>query len=302
MKALGLCLGLWGAALLSVSAQVTVEVTQDQDQFLPSEAVPTAVRITNRSGQSLRLGREQDWLTFSVQSHGDEVVPKMGEVPVVDEFVLDSSKVATKRVDLAPYFSLNHSGHYSVTATVRIKDWNQEITSPPRNFDVIEGARLWEQEIGVPNSTEPTNATPEVRKFILQQANYLKAQLRLYLRLTDASGSKTFRVFSIGPMVSFSHPEPQVDKFSNLHLLYQDGAHTFRYTVVNPDGEILARRIYDYVDKRPRLQPDEDGKIFVTGGVRRITPSDIPPSMPATPAQDGPKPMPSPGELMPPGP
>jgi hypothetical protein len=302
MKALGLCLGLWGAALLSVSAQVTVEVTQDQDQFLPSEALPTAVRITNRSGQSLRLGREQDWLTFSLQSHGDEVVPKMGEVPVVDEFVLDSSKVATKRVDLAPYFSLNHSGHYSVTATVRIKDWNQEITSPPRNFDVIEGARLWEQEIGVPNSTEPTNATPEVRKFILQQANYLKAQLRLYLRLTDASGSKTFRVFAIGPMVSFSHPEPQVDKFSNLHLLYQDGAHTFRYTVVNPDGEILACRIYDYVDKRPRLQPDEDGKIFVTGGVRRITPSDVPPSMPATPAQDGPKPMPSPGELMPPGP
>ena len=302
MKALGLCLGLWVVALLPVSAQVTVEVTQEQDQFLPAEALPTAVRITNRSGQSLRLGREQDWLTFSVQSHGDEVVPKIADVPVVDEFVLESSKVATKRVDLAPYFSLNHSGRYSVSATVRIKDWNQEITSPPRNFDIIEGARLWEQEIGVPNSTAPANATPEVRKFILQQANYLKAQLRLYLRLTDASGARTFRVFSIGPMASFSHPEPQVDKFSNLHLLYQDGAHTFRYTVVNPDGEIIARRIYDYVDKRPRLQPDMDGKILVTGGVRRITPSDVPPSMPATPIEDAPKPLPAPGELMPPTP
>lgn len=302
MKALGLCLGLWVVALLPVSAQVTVEITQDQDQFLPAEALPTAVRITNRSGQSLRLGREQDWLTFSVQSHGDEVVPKIADVPVVDEFVLESSKVATKRVDLAPYFSLNHSGRYSVSATVRIKDWNQEITSPPRNFDIIEGARLWEQEIGVPNSTGPTNATPEVRKFILQQANYLKAQLRLYLRLTDASGTRTFRVFAIGPMVSFSRPEPQVDKFSNLHLLYQDGAHTFRYTVVNPDGEIIARRIYDYVDKRPRLQPDMDGKILVAGGVRRITPSDVPPSMPATPTEDAPKPLPAPGELMPPTP
>src|ERR1035441_10179230 len=56
MKALGLWLGLWGVALLPVSAQVTVEITQDQDQFLPAESVPTAVRITNRSGQSLHLG------------------------------------------------------------------------------------------------------------------------------------------------------------------------------------------------------------------------------------------------------
>ena len=302
MKALGLWLGLCVTGLSPVWAQVTVEVTQDQDQFLPAEALPTAVRITNRSGQTLHLGREDDWLTFSVQARDVEVVPKTGEVPVAGEFILESSRVATKRVDLAPYFSLGHSGRYSVTATVRIKDWNQEITSQPRNFDVIEGARLWEQDIGVPNSTNPANATPEVRKFVLQQANYLKAQLRLYLRLTDASGAKTFRVFPIGPIVSFSRPEPQVDKFSNLHLLYQDGAHSFNYTVVNPDGEVIARRTYDYVDKRPRLQPDQDGKILVTGGVRRVSPSDVPPYQPPTPAEEAPKPLPSPGEMIPPTP
>ena len=302
MKALGLWFGLWAAVLLPVSAQISVEITQDQDQFLPSEAMPTAVRITNRSGRSLHLGGEPDWLTFSVQAHGSEVVTKSAEVPVVGEFVLESSKVATKRVDLAPYFGLNHSGRYSVTATVRIKDWPQEVTSPPRSFDIIEGARLWEQEIGVPNSIDPTNGTPEVRKYILQQANYLRSQLRLYLRLTDASGARTFRVFSLGQMVSFSRPEPQVDKFSNMHLLYQDGAHTFRYTVVSPDGDIIACRTYDYVDKRPRLQPDMDGKILVVGGVRVISPNDVPASTPATPAQDTPKPPASPGELMPPTP
>jgi hypothetical protein len=300
MKALGLWLGLWVAVLLPVSAQVSVEITQDQDQFLPSEAMPTAVRITNRSGRNLHMGGEPDWLTFSVQAHGSEVVTKSAEVPVVGEFVLDSSKVATKRVDLAPYFDLNHSGRYTVTATVRIKEWPQELTSPPRSFDIIEGARLWEQEIGVPNSTDPANGTPEVRKFILQQANYLRSQLRLYLRLTDASGARTLRVFSLGPMVSFGRPEPQVDKFSNMHVLYQDGAHTFRYTVVSPDGEIIACRTYDYQDKRPRLQPDNDGKILVVGGVRLVSPNDVPPSPQETPVQDKPQPPASPGELMPP--
>ena len=300
MKAFVLWLGLWLAALLPVSAQVTVEITQDQDQFLPDEALPTAVRIINRSGQSLRLGGQQDWLTFSVQSRSVEVVPKIAEVPVMDEFVVESSRVATKRVDLAPYFSLNRSGRYSVSATVRIKDWNQEITSPPKSFDLIEGAKLWEQEIGVPDSADPNSATPEVRKFVLQQANSLKAQLRLYVRVTDASGAKIFRVLPIGSMVSFGRPEAQVDKFSNLHVLFQDGPHAFRYTVVDSNGELTARRTYDFVGTRPRLQPDTDGKILVSGGVLRPTQSDVPPSMAAPPSEDVVKPLPSPGELMPP--
>jgi hypothetical protein len=299
MKVLGLSLGFLVAVLAPVSAQVTVEVTQEQDQFLPGETMVTAVRITNRSGQDLRLGREEDWLTFSVQASGNQVVPRNGDVPVVGEFILESSKVVTKRVDLTPYFSANQPGRFSVTATVRIKDWNEEITSPPKSFDIIDGARLWEQDIGVPNADAPSNSTPEVRKYILQQANYLRSELRLYVRLTDASGANTFRVFPVGRMVSFGRPEPQVDKFSNLHLLFQDGAHSFNYIVVNPEGKVIARRTYDYVDKRPRLEPDEDGKVLVVGGVRRVSPTDVPPSKPSTPAEEAPKPLPSPGEMMP---
>ena len=302
MRAFGLCLILLAAALLPALAQVTVEVTLEQEQFLPAESLPVAVRITNRSGQSLRLGREEDWLTFSVESRGNEVVPKLGEVPVVGEFELESSRVATKRVDLAPYFLLTRPGRYSIIATVRIKDWNESLRSPPKGFDIVEGARLWEQEIGVPNSAAGNNATPEVRKFVLQQANYLKSQLRLYFRLTDASGARTIRVYPIGPLVSFARPEPQVDMFSNLHLLYQDGARSFSYTVINPEGEIIVRRTYDYLDKRPRLAPDDAGKILVTGGVRRPTPKDIPPSESTKDTESPPKPEVAPGEMILPGP
>jgi hypothetical protein len=301
MKALGLGLVLLAAALTPVSAQVSVELTQDQDQFLPAESMPLTVRITNRSGQNLRLGRGDDWLTFSVEARNGEVVPTLGQVPVGGEFVLESSRVVTLRVDLAPYFALSRPGRYAVTATMQIKDWNQSVRSQPRSFDVIEGARLWEQAIGVPNSASGTNTTPEVRKFVLQEANYLRSQLRLYVRITDASGERTFRVFPIGPMVSFGRPEPQVDKFSNLHLLYQEGPRSFNYTVINPEGEIIARRTYDYSDTRPRLTPDAEGKVLVTGGVRRPTPRDFPPSKSASAAGAEPKPNPAPGEMMPPG-
>jgi len=261
-------------------AQVTVEVTQEQDQFLPGETIVTAVHITNRSGEPLRLGADNDWLTFSVESRERDVVPQNSPVPVAGEFVLGSNRVATKRVDLAPYFSASLPGGYSVTATVRIKAWGREFTSQPKKFDVIEGAKLWEQEVGIPPRAGSTNALPEVRKYILQQAHYLRSQLRLYLRLTDGAESKVFRLFPVGPMVSFGQPEPQVDALSNLHLLYQDQPRSFSYTVFDPDGQLMLRQTFDYVTTRPRLHPEGDGRVSVVGGTRRITSSDWPPPKP----------------------
>jgi hypothetical protein len=276
MKRIGLGLCLVLAALAPARAQVSVEITQEQDQFLPGEAIVVAVRITNRSGQTLLLGADNDWLTFSIESREHEIVPRTGEAPVTGEFELASSRVATKRVDLAPYFSAGTPGGYSVTATVRIKEWNREFTSPPRKFSIIEGAKLWEQEIGLPQVAGAASSTPEVRKYALQQAHYLRNQLRLYLRVTDATGGKVYRVFAVGPMVSFGRPEPQVDRLSNLHLLYQDKPHAYSYTVFNPDGELVLRQTFDYIDSRPRLHPEGDGRITVAGGSRRVTSSDVP--------------------------
>jgi hypothetical protein len=282
MKQLCLALALAAAWLSPAGAQVTVEVTLPQEQFLPGEAIIAAVRVTNRSGQRLHLGAEKDWLSFSVESRSGFVVARVGDVPVTGEFDLDSARVATRRVDLAPYFTLSQPARYSVTATVKIPAWDREISSPPKGFDIIHGANLWEQEFGVPAAPGDTNATPEVRKYILQQANYLKGQLRLYLKLTDASEDKSFRVFPIGQMVSFSQPEGQVDQSSNLHVLYANGPHSYSYTVFNPDGDLVVRETFDYTISRPRLHMDQDGKISVSGGARRFTPKDLPSTKPAT--------------------
>jgi hypothetical protein len=300
MKKIGLWLGLFAASLAAASAQVKVEVVLDQDQYLMGESLPTAVRIINRSGQTLHLGSEEGWLTFSIEPQGGSPVTQLGEVPVLGEFVLNSSQRATKRVDLAPYFSLNLPGHYYVVATLHIKAWGYDASSPPKGFDIIEGAKLWEQSFGVPNSDGDSNAVPEIRKYILQEANYLRNQLELYLRVTDSSGGKAFKVFPIGRMLSFSRPEAQVDKLSNLHVLYQNGAHSFSYTVFDPSGNLLVRQIHDYVNTRPRLQPDAEGNFSVFGGVRRLTSQDLPALKSTAPPESAPPPSKSPDDVPPP--
>lgn len=275
MRTISIGLTFWLAAVSWACGQVTVEVVLEQRQFLPGESLPIAVRVVNRSGQTLQLGTDDEWLAVSVETRQGGAVNQLGDVPVRGEFTLKSGQRGTRRLDLAPYFNLTRPGSYRVQATVRIAAWGRQFTSEPVSFDIISGSRVWEREFGVPGSS--VNGGPEVRKYILQEANYLKRDLRLYLRLTDATESKIFRVMAIGSIVSFGKPEPQLDHRCNLHLLYQQGRASCSYTVINPDGEILVRQMYDIVGRRPKLQLNAAGEIVVVGGQRRVTESDLPP-------------------------
>ena len=260
-----------------VSAQVSVDLALDQDQFLPGESLVVGVRITNFSGQTLHLGNDSDWLHITLEGRDNYVVPTTADLPVQGEFDVESSKIVTRRVDVAPCFALTRPGRYMVSATVKLKDWDNELVSKPKAFDIIAGTTLWEQDVGV-SATAASHQRPEVRKYALQQAIHLE-QMKLYVRVTDQAGSRVLRVFPIGPLISFSSPEHQIDKSSNLHVLYQTGAKSFNYSVINPDGKLLIRQTYEYTDTRPILRMDGEGRIYVGGGNRRISSDDLPPPL-----------------------
>ena len=271
---LGLLLACCGS---TVWGQVRVAVLLDQEQFLPGESVPVKVRIINHSGQTLWLGRDNDWLRMTVEAEDSFVVSRLGEPEVAGMFELPPSKMATKVVDIAPHFVTDRPGRYSVTATVRFQDWNQTLTSDPVEFDIINGSILWERVFGVPDSTRP-DGSPEVRKYLLQQANHIRSRIVLYARVTDATGDRTLGVVPIGPMVSFSDPRALVDKDSNLHVLYQSGPRISTYFCMNPEGRPLKHERHEYSATRPRLVASEDGTVSVQGGVRVPTaPQDPPP-------------------------
>jgi len=202
---------------------------------------------------------------------------------VVDEFDLESSQMATKRVDLQPYFVMDKPGRYKVIATMRIKQWGLTITSAPKSYDIINGAERWSQDFGV---MVATNTVPEARKYTLIEANYLREQLRLYVQVSSGAGSHVFKVTALGPLVSFSAPEAQVDRVSRLHVLWQTGAQSFCYTIVNPNGMVILQDTYDNFNSRPHLKVNTSGEVVEQGGVRRSKPSDLPAvKLPAAPVK-----------------
>jgi hypothetical protein len=260
-------------AFFSASAQVSMELALDQDQFLPNEPIRLAVKISNTSGQQLHLGDDPAWLTFSVESQDDFIVEKISDVPVVDPFDLESSQMAIKHVDLEPYFRMGRVGRYKVIATMHIKQWSLTVNSSPIHFDVIHGAELWSQNFGI---LVATNLPPESRKYTLIKANYLRQQLRLYAQVSSGDDGRVYKVEALGPMVSFSSPEELVDQTSQLHVLWQTGAQSFSYVIFFADGEIVLRDIYDNFNSRPRLAITSAGDVVVVGGVRRPKPGDLP--------------------------
>jgi hypothetical protein len=120
-----------------------------------------------------------------------------------------------------------------------------------------------------------TNAVPKFRQYLLQQTSSMD-QMRLYVCIADPASRQILRVKYIGPMMSFSLPEAQLDRESHLHLLYQSGAKAFLYCVVNPNGNITLRQTYLHTSTRPTLRKDEEFGIRIVGGIRRHGEGDIP--------------------------
>jgi len=258
-----------------VRAQVRIEVQLDQEQYLPNETLVARVRIHNSSGQTLRLGEAQNWLSFVLESEDRQYVRPRKMPEVQGAFNLESSSIATKKVDLADCFELIRPGSYKIVATVNVPAFKESYASPSKQFLISNGSRLGEEiAFGVPNSAD-ANGKPEVRRYKLIQTNP-GSDAKLFVRVMDSDGN-SIKVIPIGGLVSFSRPEPQLDRWSNLHLLYQTGARSMLYTEINPEGMVLLKETHEITETRPTLVANDEGRILIRGGMRKYTSHDIPP-------------------------
>jgi hypothetical protein len=267
---------------------VTAELQLDRTEFLSDEDMQIKVHIENRSGQLLTLGKGDDWISFSVAGDNNNPVSPLGDGSVSNQFQIQSAQAADVTFNLTPFFDFRQPGHYTVKAAFKLP-WNQEVNCKPVSFTVIKGLRLDcspDMAVGVPLPEGVSNTAPVMRRYFLEKVTHASG-MKMYFRLTDGSGAKTLRVFPLGPMVSFGQPQAQIDRFSNLHVLNQSGAQSFTYVVLDPHGFILDRQTYEYNETRPELRVNAEGGIFVFGGIRRISTTDIPPGQTSSVALPG---------------
>lgn len=264
------------------SSAIAVEVVLDEKDFLPGEELPVGVRISNLTGRPVAFGTTTNWLTFFVETKSGEVVTRLGPVPVLGEFTLDSAKAGTKWWNIQPYFGFDRTGPHHVYAEIRLPEWNQTLVSDPVTFNIQGSSRLWEMTFGVPPADGTSHETPELRRYALQVATRSKERM-LYARVSDDSNSRILRVVALDRYLSFANPRQQLDSRSRLHVLFQTGGTQYTYCIISPDGELVGREQHEIAATRPRLVKQADGSIAVAGGRRRPTLGDIPPYVPPPP-------------------
>ena len=259
----------WMLLSLGLQAQVDVKLEIPQQQFLPGERLEVAIRISNFTGRTLVLGAEPMWLRFQVETRAGMVVNQLSDPEESGRFEIGPVERGRLRYDLAPRFQLDQPGRYRVVAVVRLPG-GEEVTSPPASFELIRGTRLADQPYGY---NGPTGE--ERRKFILQQANYLK-EVVLYVRCTDERESASFSVTKLGRTVSFTRPQRSLDAEGRWHVLHQFDRNEYRYHVFGPEGILLTRQTFAITDRRPEIRVNDEGKVAVIGGVRRVSADDFP--------------------------
>ena len=263
---------MWAASAPALLAQVPAEVGGvsseiliGQDEYIPGEEVKVGVRIVNRSGETLFLGKDNKWLTISVESNEKRFVRETSPPPVTGAFSIPPSKMGTKMVPLWPFFDIRQPGRYIVSAVLQIPSWGEPIKVRAKTFDVIAGTPVRSVQFGVPNLGARPNTEPETRRYVLQKLDRL-GRVKLYFTLTDASGSQVYEAFPLCETPAASLPEIQLDSHNNAHVMVQTGVKTALYYEINFVGVVVGRQTFQYASAVPRLGMDKNGNVIVTGG------------------------------------
>ncbi|MDB4665088.1 hypothetical protein OAE97_01950 [Verrucomicrobia bacterium] len=266
-------LGLVG--VLGLQAQVDISLQFKKEFYLAHESLLAEVVIINFSGKTLTFGQDRHWLQFIVEPRNGSFIERNGDLDTMEVFQIPNASKGIRRVHLVPTYKIEMPGSYKITAFVNFPELGMQKATPPVEIVVLSSTVVWKREIGLVRDEQDPAGGIDVRRYSLMRA-VNRNKIDLYVKVTDKFEGEVFGIYSLGNIVSFGEPEKQVGRHSNLHVLMQNGARSFRYSIVKPDGKILLRQRWDYSNTRPRLGMDSDGLMEVKGGVRKPSFDDIP--------------------------
>lgn len=254
------------ALICYLQAQVWVEVSFDKDQYLPFEPVTMEVKITNFSGQTLRMGEDPQWIEILIENKEGSPVREISKLPVVYPFEIPNASRGIRRFNITPYFEIYTPGQYTVRIAIQVRELGYRVEGKSSKFVVIPASPMWEQSFGyIPKDGKGY----EVRRYGLLQVHQGRRTL-LYVRVANEDATYVYRIFPIGVFLTFSRPETQLDKDALLHILWQTGGREFSYVVIDPEGNLVKQETYEYFMSRPKLVPTEDGGVRVGGGILKV--------------------------------
>lgn len=256
--------GIWLVMAGLGHAQMSVTMEPTKKLFVAYEPVMVTVSITNRAGRDIVLAsRGTSWLSFNVTDSNGNLLSPAGPTGF-DPVMIPAGQMLSRKIKVNSMYPMGRKGLYRVSASVYFPQLDRYFQSQPATVQISDGRELWQQVVGVPEGREGEGT---YRRYTLLSFNTGSERL-LYLRVQDERTGSVFATFSLGQLMAIREPEWTIDGQNHLHILQLGAPRTYAHTVVDVDGQVVARKVYYEANgQRPQLAPTGTGEIVVSGGI-----------------------------------
>lgn len=192
--------------------------------------------------------------------------------PLEDLGLLATGEAKETTFILNRYLPLSKPGVYEVEINIRHdRIPGGYFKSQRLSFEVVEGATVWETDIGVP--VEGRGGTIETRKIMLKTLNSPKESIH-YLMIRD--DKRIYLMTRLARAIQQATPQAKTDAVSNVHVIFMLDPKVYEYRIYDFRGGKLLRRFYKPSPDLPRLvYDDEYGRVQVVGGKPAVEGTDF---------------------------
>jgi hypothetical protein len=288
------CLGLVSllglVLLVSVNAQVQVDVALKRSLYMVYEPLICNVTITNLSGGPLTLEDtpREKWFGFQIETVDGRPLPPVNPQYHNQTVEVEAGQRLMRSINITPLYPLSEFGTYRVRAVVFVSQLGKYFVSPQLNIEITEGRQLWQQTVGVPEGLGQGRA----RTFTIL-AHRLPQTTMLYLRVEDKEAGVIYCTTQLGRFITFASPDIELDGGNEIHILQNTAPKAFLYSHFDVNGKVLKQQAYQAYDARPYLVRKPDASVAVVGGVP-YDPKAPPPEQQLPKLDDRPVPLPTP--------
>lgn len=273
----------------SGSAQLQVDIKLKRTLYISYEPILINVSLTNLTGSPLSLSDADGnhWFGFQIETlDGRPIAPRSLNY-TNEPLVLEPGQKLNRTVNLTPLFPIGEFGGYRIRAAIYAATLKRFFNSPPLNIEITDGKPVFQKTVGVPEGMPGAGETRNITVLTHRLPN----STQLYVRIENAKGGTVFCTHRLGRLVSYGTPEILLDKGNQIHVLQNVAPKAFLYSHIGLNGEVLDRKTYSQIVKRPILREGPDGTIQVIGA-QEIDPAAEAAKPPVPSLSDRPVPLP----------
>jgi len=230
----------------AVHAQIGLQLKAANPRYLRYEMIDLKLIISNISGNTLIFSNQSQAdggrIFFAVNEHSGKVARAFDATanPAAD-LILAPGESRELSITINMLHDMQREGVYSITAYLNHSRLPKTHLSNTINIEVMEGSTILERSIGLPSQ----NSTEVIKSIRLLLLLFQDTEEKLYcLRAED--DENIYAVFRLGPYLSGTPPQMDIDGSSSIHILIQVRPKLYSYLIFSFVGRNLNLRQQRY--------------------------------------------------------